>query len=86
MDIIDIYIEVTPIPFDKLSDERKGEPRITVRKGVIEARKLQTVRFEDQPNIHYNAQMSVKQIKEYCKLKNFINKSNGKVESFSKSL
>ena len=68
LDRIDIHIEVTPVPFDKLSDERKGEPSSVVRKRVIEARKIQTTRFETRPNIHYNAQMSVKQIKEYCKL------------------
>ena len=68
LDRIDIHIEVTPVPFEKLSDERKGEPSAMVRKRVIEARKIQTKRFEARPNIHYNAQMSVKQIKEYCKL------------------
>ena len=68
LDRIDIHIEVTPVPFEKLSDERKGEPSKKVRERVIEARKIQTERFHDRPNIHYNAQMNVKQIREYCVL------------------
>ena len=29
---------------------------------------MQTVRFKDFENIHYNAQMNVKQIRAFCKL------------------
>ncbi len=68
LDRIDIHIEVTPVPFEKLSDERKGEPSKVVRERVIKARKIQTIRFENKENIHYNAQMGVKQIREHCKL------------------
>ena len=68
LDRIDIHIEVTPVPFDKLSEERKGESSVEIRKRVTAAREQQTVRFEKLPNIHYNAQMGVKQIREYCKL------------------
>ncbi len=32
------------------------------------AREIQTERFSDLENIHYNAQMNVKQIRTYCKL------------------
>jgi magnesium chelatase family protein len=68
LDRIDIHIEVTPVPFEKLSDERKGESSVDIRKRVTEARILQTKRFENSESIHYNAQMNVKQIREYCKL------------------
>ena len=68
LDRIDIHIEVTPVPFEKLSDDRKGEPSKKVRERVIEARKIQTQRFSERPNIHYNSQMNVKQIREYCVL------------------
>lgn len=68
LDRIDIHIEVNPVPFEKLSEERKGESSAEVRKRVIAARKIQTERFESHPNIHYNAQMGVKQIRKYCKL------------------
>ncbi|RXG32596.1 YifB family Mg chelatase-like AAA ATPase [Leeuwenhoekiella marinoflava] len=68
LDRIDIHIEVTPVPFDKLSDERKAESSVEIRKRVTEARKLQTERFRESENIHYNAQMSVKQIRKHCAL------------------
>lgn len=68
LDRIDIHIEVTPVPFEKLSDERKGEESNVIRARVTSARKLQTKRFEEMEHIHYNAQMGVRQIRTYCKL------------------
>ena len=68
LDRIDIHIEVTPVPFDKLSDDRKGESSVEIRKRVTAARELQTKRFETFENVHYNAQMSTKQIRSFCVL------------------
>jgi magnesium chelatase family protein len=68
LDRIDIHIEVTPVPFDKLSEERKGESSVEIRKRVTAARELQTTRFAELENVHYNAQMNTKQIREHCKL------------------
>ena len=68
LDRIDIHIEVTPVPFDKLSEERKGESSVVIRKRVEAAREFQTQRFEKVEGIHYNAQMSTKHIREFCKL------------------
>ncbi|MEL6810179.1 MAG: YifB family Mg chelatase-like AAA ATPase [Bacteroidota bacterium] len=68
LDRIDIHIEVTPVPFDKLSDDRKGEHSIVIRERVTKARLIQSERFKGSGNIHYNAQMGVKQIRRYCKL------------------
>jgi len=68
LDRIDIHIEVTPVPFEKLSDEQKGESSIEIRKRVTTAREIQSKRFKDFENIHYNAQMHVKQIREFCQL------------------
>jgi len=67
LDRIDIHIEVTPVPFEKLSEERRGESSKIIRERVIHARQFQTHRFEDD-KIHYNAQMGVKQIRKHCKL------------------
>ena len=66
LDRIDIHIEVTPVPFEKLSDTRKAENSIDIRARVTAAREIQTKRFEDIPTINYNAQMNTKQIREYC--------------------
>ena len=68
LDRIDIHIEVTPVPFEKLSEERKAESSVDIRKRVTCAREIQTQRFKDFENVHYNAQMSTKQIREFCKL------------------
>jgi magnesium chelatase family protein len=68
LDRIDIHIEVTPVPFEKLSEERKGESSLDIRKRVTAARETQSLRFEAFENIHYNAQMNVKQIRKFCKL------------------
>ena len=68
LDRIDIHIEVTPVPFEKLSEERKGESSVEIRKRVTKARQLQTDRFSDIENVHYNAQMSVKHISNFCQL------------------
>lgn len=68
LDRIDIHIEVTPVPFEKLSDERKGESSVEIRKRVTAAREKQTKRFENNDKVHYNAQMNVRQIREFCAL------------------
>jgi magnesium chelatase family protein len=68
LDRIDIHIEVTPVPFEKLAEERRGEASKIIRKRVINARKIQTDRFNNSDKVHYNAQMGVKQIREHCKL------------------
>lgn len=68
LDRIDIHIEVTPVPFEKLSDDRKGEGSLEIRGRVTAARVLQTRRFEGLANVHYNAQMNTKQIRAYCNL------------------
>ncbi|AXG74514.1 ATP-binding protein [Flavobacterium arcticum] len=68
LDRIDIHIEVTPVPFEKLSDNHKAESSVEIRKRVTKAREVQTQRFEQFENVHYNAQMNTKQIHEYCQL------------------
>jgi len=70
LDRIDIHIEVTPVPFEKLSEETKGEPSLAIRKRVTAARIIQSERFTAFENVHYNAQMPVKQIRKHCKLSN----------------
>ena len=68
LDRIDIHIEVTPVPFKKLSEDRKGESSIAIRERVTEARERQTQRFKKFENVHHNAQMKTKQIREFCQL------------------
>ncbi|HEY0092161.1 MAG TPA: YifB family Mg chelatase-like AAA ATPase [Flavobacterium sp.] len=68
LDRIDIHIEVTPVPFEKLSEERKGESSSDIRERVTKAREMQAIRFADNEKVNYNAQMNTKQIREHCKL------------------
>ncbi|HPF97665.1 MAG TPA: YifB family Mg chelatase-like AAA ATPase, partial [Mangrovimonas sp.] len=68
LDRIDIHIEVTPVPFEKLSEERKAEASVEIRNRVMAARDIQTERFQALENVHYNAQMSTKLIRKYCQL------------------
>lgn len=68
LDRIDIHIEVTPVPFEKLSEDRKGESSIDIRKRVTAAREIQIRRFSSVETVHYNAQMNSKQIREHCHL------------------
>lgn len=68
LDRIDIHIEVTPVPFEKLSENRKGESSVEIRKRVTAARDIQTARFVDFENVHYNAQMRTKHIRSFCVL------------------
>ena len=67
LDRIDIHIEVTPVPFKDLSANRKSESSKNIRERVIKARQTQAQRFENE-QIHYNAQMSSKQLRKYCVL------------------
>ena len=66
MDRIDIQVEITPISFEKLTEQNYGESSQTIRQRVIKARKIQEKRFAEHPQIYCNAQMSVKEIRKYA--------------------
>ena len=68
LDRIDLHIELQPVPFEKLSDKSTGERSEVIRSRVRAARDKQAKRFGSRNDIHYNAQMNVKQIRAYCKL------------------
>jgi magnesium chelatase family protein len=67
LDRIDIHIEVTPVPFKDLSADRQGEHSVDMRERVIAARKVQQDRYTGS-NMHCNAQMSNKQVREICRI------------------
>ena len=68
MDRIDIHIEVTPVNFDKLTELRPTEKSEAVRQRVIDARNIQLQRYGENSEIHSNAQMTSKQLREYCQI------------------
>ncbi|HLS71601.1 MAG TPA: YifB family Mg chelatase-like AAA ATPase, partial [Chitinophagaceae bacterium] len=70
LDRIDLHVEVTPVPFNELSSAEQGESSQEIRERVMQARKIQEKRFEENPNIFANAMMGSKQIQEFCILDN----------------
>lgn len=67
LDRIDLHIEVNPVPFEKLSNEIPSEPSSEIKKRVQKARNIQKERYYNSKT-HYNAQMSIQEIKTYCSL------------------
>jgi magnesium chelatase family protein len=68
LDRIDIHVEVVPVPFKELADERKSEKSELIRDRVIEARQIQEKRFAESNGIYCNAQMTSKQLRKICQL------------------
>ena len=66
LDRIDLHVEVTPVNFDELSDERSGEPSATIRKRVVVARKVQAQRYRELTGTYANAQISSKGLRQWC--------------------
>jgi magnesium chelatase family protein len=66
LDRIDIHIEVTPVSYDELSNKKQGEVSASIRERVIQARKIQEERYAARTEIHCNAQMDSKLLKEIC--------------------
>lgn len=67
LDRIDIQIEIVPVPFDKISDQRLGEPSAAIRERVIRARQVQEKRYASHPGIYCNAQMTSKLLALYAR-------------------
>ncbi|MFK7765830.1 MAG: YifB family Mg chelatase-like AAA ATPase [Mariniblastus sp.] len=67
LDRIDIHVEVPAAEFKELSSKRLGTSSQEIRESVECARKAQLERFQGT-SINYNAQMSSRQIREYCEL------------------
>ena len=68
---IDICVESSPIKFNELScSNSNAEKSETIRKRVEECRKIQKERFKNYKNIHFNAEMTTKEIKKFCNIGN----------------
>ncbi len=65
LDRIDIHVEVPRVPWNKLSDERRGEPSAAIRARVEAARARQTERFRGT-KLTCNAEMGPTQVRDYC--------------------
>ncbi len=68
LDRIDIHVDVPRVDYDKLTDDRRGEPSAAIRERVEAARARQRARFREAPHLHANADMGPGDIKNYCRL------------------
>lgn len=66
LDRIDLHVEVTPVSFDQMTANRKGESSQAIRERVIEAREVQKQRFKTMPEIYCNAMMPSQIAKKFC--------------------
>ena len=67
LDRIDIQIEVSPVKYQKLSNEATIETSKEIKERVNQARKIQVQRYENE-NIYSNSELSPQLIEKYCKL------------------
>lgn len=66
LDRIDIQIEIVPVPFEKISEQRPAEPSAAIRERVMAARRIQEKRFQDYPGVYCNAQMNSRLLHTYA--------------------
>lgn len=68
LDRIDLHVEVTPVPFEALGRKQDAEPSEAVRTRVEAARAIQAERFSETPGQFCNAQMTSRQVRQWCAL------------------
>jgi magnesium chelatase family protein len=68
LDRIDIHVEVVPVAFEKLSEQRLSESSHIIRERVVNARNIQASRFTGSKGVHCNAQMSSKMLRKHCEI------------------
>jgi magnesium chelatase family protein len=75
LDRIDIHVEARRVDYDKLADDRLGEPSADLRTRVEKAREMQLQRFsgvswgsDGQLSLLCNADMGPAEVRQYCPL------------------
>ncbi len=94
LDRIDIQLEITPVPFEKISEKRPSESSSSIRERVIRARAIQEERFKKYEGIHCNAQMNTRLLHRYASpddigltlLKNAMNRLNLSARAYDRIL
>ena len=66
LDRIDIQIEISPVPFEKIADRNSTESSEKVRERVVSARKIQHERFRNIKGVYSNSQMSGKLLHKFA--------------------
>jgi magnesium chelatase family protein len=68
LDRIDLHVEVPAVRYRELTDQRSGEPSSAVRQRVARAREIQRERFAGKPEMHANAHMGARDLREFCRV------------------
>ncbi|HBC29827.1 MAG TPA: magnesium chelatase [Clostridiales bacterium] len=64
---IDIQIEVLPVKYDELKDNRAEEASVEIKKRIVKARNIQMNRYKNM-GILTNSELSTKGISKFCKV------------------
>ncbi|MBI4567179.1 MAG: YifB family Mg chelatase-like AAA ATPase [Planctomycetes bacterium] len=67
LDRIDIHLDVPPVEYKRLAGHDRGEASGAIRARVVNARAVQTQRYQGEP-FHTNARMGEAQLRKYCVL------------------
>ncbi|MBU0490453.1 MAG: ATP-binding protein, partial [Chloroflexi bacterium] len=67
LDRIDIHVDVPRVDYEKLADDRLGEPSVAIRERVERARAIQRQRFANTP-LSTNADMGPAEVRQFCPL------------------
>lgn len=67
LDRIDLFVEISPVRFEKLTGREAAERSEAIRERVQKARDTQTKRFKDD-GIMTNSEMNVKQVEKHCQI------------------
>ena len=62
----DIQCEIQPVPFAELAKMQPGEPSAAIRERVVRARRIQEERFRSHPDVHCNAMMTERMLRQYA--------------------
>jgi magnesium chelatase family protein len=69
LDRIDLFVEISPVKFEKLTGEKTGENSQKIRERVQRARDLQISRFKSE-KISVNSEMNSDHIEKFCEISN----------------
>jgi len=68
LDRIDMHVEVSPVKHQELNLIAPSEKSEQIRERVINARNIQSERYLATPEVHANAQMTRKNVAQFCQL------------------
>jgi magnesium chelatase family protein len=68
LDRIDLHVEVPAVRYRELADQRMGETSEAIRARVTQAREIQRSRFGSRPDMHANAHMGARELRQFCSI------------------